>query len=233
MSTNKNRIVEEFFHAGRRCVIAMGGAWLGNYCGYVEAGGPVEEEHAIDVHGGVTWCENRLPWERNATGLWVGFDTCHAGDQIRNHKGETIKGFEGGVFRDLDYTRDETKRLAEQLAKRRQSVFKSREELVAWCSNLLRRASESDDDAATVADGLAREGHPAWGTDWSEYLSRHDVWLIAHSEWRLKQRRLDDKIKVVQHGRGVRLTDGDGLDVYCVTMEEVDDSIASWELRNR
>jgi hypothetical protein len=79
--------VEEFTHKGYKCVLQrnFGGAW----CGYVG----IPKEHPIvqhekyadlDVHGGVTWSEDRLPRdeEHSSVTFWVGFDCAHYNDYI-------------------------------------------------------------------------------------------------------------------------------------------------------
>lgn len=109
------RIVEEFEAHGLKCVIAFGGPGLRNYNGYVRAPEGVEfDEHSLDVHGGVTWDDWHLPWDDwdgRGDHRWLGFDTAHAGDATPG-----LPGFEGGVFRDIDYVRAECVRLAEQLS---------------------------------------------------------------------------------------------------------------------
>lgn len=94
-------------------------SFRGFRCGYVrlpegcrmdreiEAGSYPE----FDVHGGVTWCERRLPWDPDdATGpLWIGFDCAHAGDQAHGLQ---------GVLRSLDYVLAECEKLAGQIRER-------------------------------------------------------------------------------------------------------------------
>jgi hypothetical protein len=108
-----DRIVDEFESHGLKCVIALGGPALQNYCGYVQAPeGLTFTDEQFDVHGGVTWSHNRPPWEeQDGDRWWLGFDTCHAGDEVRG-----LPVSLGGVFRDFDYVYDECVHLASQLA---------------------------------------------------------------------------------------------------------------------
>jgi hypothetical protein len=115
-SLNHDRVVDVFEAHGLRCVIALGGPLLRNYNGYVEApAGANGSDESFDVHGGVTWSDWRLPWEEeDGERWWLGFDTSHAGDAV---PGLSSIGIETtGIFRDVDYVRDECIKLASQLA---------------------------------------------------------------------------------------------------------------------
>jgi hypothetical protein len=119
-SLSHDRVVDVFEAHGLRCVIALGGPMDRNYNGYVEAPAGVEtSDGSLDVHGGVTWSDWRLPWEAECGDRWwLGFDTAHAGDAV---PGLSSIGIETtGIFRDVDYVRDECIKLASQLAEKGQ-----------------------------------------------------------------------------------------------------------------
>ena len=110
-SLNHDRVVDVFEAHGLRCVIALGGPLLRNYNGYVEApAGDRDSDESFDVHGGVTWSDWRLPWEEDGDRWWLGFDTAHAGDAVPG------LSMTAGIFRDVDYVREECIKLASQLA---------------------------------------------------------------------------------------------------------------------
>jgi hypothetical protein len=63
---------------------------------------------SFDVHGGVTFAGKH----KGGADLWhIGFDCSHAGDLTPG-----VSNFGDGEYRDISYVRDETKRLAEQIA---------------------------------------------------------------------------------------------------------------------
>lgn len=118
---------EEFKHAGLPCLLLRNkfGAW----CGYVavRAAHPYygrdtsgEGVTDLEVHGGVTFaghcrgeiCHQPEPGEPDDV-WWLGFDCAHAGDVL---PGLPINTFSDAVYRDINYAREETKQLAEQLA---------------------------------------------------------------------------------------------------------------------
>jgi hypothetical protein len=88
----------------------------------------------FEVHGGVTFCDSasEIDAENKMEGLWlIGFDCSHAYDispgyeaQIKEALGKVIfpenlnRMFENSncVYRDFEYARDETRRLAEQIS---------------------------------------------------------------------------------------------------------------------
>lgn len=130
----------EFEHAGFNCLLHRGG--LGAWCGYVgvpqshpahgidyyvseydrEAPLPDTQKsvNAIEVHGGLTYAEEchgpicHVPnGGEDETLWWFGFDCAHSGDVCPGMDRE----FSGhDRYRDVDYVRRETERLAEQLA---------------------------------------------------------------------------------------------------------------------
>lgn len=107
-----------FTHAGLKCVVRK--SRMGAWCGYVEderlAGfkkpegtlvdGPLGD---LDVHGGVTW----FPWygDEEPWCYRVGFGCSHVGDLV---PGMSYR-HPMDVYRDEDYARDHTCRLAEQV----------------------------------------------------------------------------------------------------------------------
>lgn len=124
---------EEFKHAGLDCLIQRGpmGAW----CGYVAVtpthkwygrpystyceGSDDDPNVVINVHGGLTYsefCGGSIchKTEGDDKAWWFGFDCGHAWDVIPSW--EATLSMPDSVYRDVDYVRNETKRLAEQLA---------------------------------------------------------------------------------------------------------------------
>jgi len=102
-----------FFHEGLLCCVSVTPNY-GHFCGYVRVleSSPFYKKDlyngdydSIDVHGGVTWSEPHLPWEKaekaDPGNWWVGFDTIHGFDDIANWDHESIIA--------------ETKRLAHEL----------------------------------------------------------------------------------------------------------------------
>lgn len=118
---------EEFEHCGYPCLIQRSEG-LFNFCGYV-AVPPGHPDHGkeyndgikVEVHGGLTYsnfCLNNIchtPKEGEPDNVWwFGFDCAHAGDYC-----PAVPYFRGrAIYRDINYVREEVKRLAEQLAKR-------------------------------------------------------------------------------------------------------------------
>jgi hypothetical protein len=112
---------EEFKHAGLDCLLLRGpmGAW----CGYaaVKPGHKLYKkpysEADVRVHGGITYaeeCQGEICHETEEEDKvwWFGFDCAHAFDLV------PLMPFkqDHSIYRDIAYVRDETKRLAEQLA---------------------------------------------------------------------------------------------------------------------
>lgn len=119
---------EEFQHAGFACLLHRGGAY-GAWCGYVGLP-PSHTLHGKDydaanerlpdgVHGGLTYAEEcagaicHVPAPGDPEHLWwFGFDCAHYLDRWPGHWSRA----DYGEYRDIAYVREETKRLAEQLA---------------------------------------------------------------------------------------------------------------------
>lgn len=66
---------------------------------------------AIDVHGGLTYAEKNAPMEEPDGFWWFGFDCAHAGDLLPKY--DWIG--RDGIYRDIDFVRQEIKSLADQL----------------------------------------------------------------------------------------------------------------------
>jgi hypothetical protein len=113
----------DFIHAGFSCFILRN--HTGNWCGYVGVPSThsayLKDYNDVDahVHGGLTYANKcsgvicHIPEPGMSDDVWwLGFDTAHAGDftpAIRRQFGD------GGVYRNMAYTIDETKKLADQL----------------------------------------------------------------------------------------------------------------------
>lgn len=117
---SEDRTVCWFSVGGFRCVIGRGGPSMENFNGYlaIPAGhkwhGKPWHELPCEVHGGITWAEARLPWEKeDGEEHWIGFDTCHAGDLV---PGLSLSNPSCDTFKDEDYVFAELTSLAEQAA---------------------------------------------------------------------------------------------------------------------
>lgn len=104
-------------YKGMLCYIMRGDkAHLnGNLTGYVQlqkdhplVGNPNEDLGMFMVHGGVTFCGTI----RKDKSWWVGFDTAHGGDMLIGFQGPS---FSTGTYKDINYVKKETEKLAEQL----------------------------------------------------------------------------------------------------------------------
>ena len=126
---------EEFHHAGMPCLAVRGR--LGQWCGYaaVTPDHPLhgrcydDELVDLDVHGGLTYsgpcqghiCHTAKPAEADDV-WWFGFDCAHLWDLVPGmlavEKKLNISSSQlpGEVYRDLDYARNEVRKLAEQLS---------------------------------------------------------------------------------------------------------------------
>jgi hypothetical protein len=126
----------EWKHAGLPCLIVRGPA--GALCGYVavppghKAHGVTYQRLEVEVHGGLTYdgpcqeggkiCHKPAPGEPDDV-FWFGFDCSHCWDisPLRDAR-DRLRGwaplrFDGREqYRDLEYVRAQTERLAEQLA---------------------------------------------------------------------------------------------------------------------
>jgi hypothetical protein len=120
----------EFEHSGLPCLLVRGP--LGGWCGYaaVPPGHPLHgtpyNDVDVEVHGGLTYadrCQGHIchvpkPGEPDEV-WWLGFDCGHYTDLL---PGMTKYNFnQDGTYRDVDYVRAETERLAEQLAEKTNS----------------------------------------------------------------------------------------------------------------
>lgn len=117
----------DFIHAGFSCFVLRN--HVGNWCGYVG----VPREHPayeqeyddvnVDVHGGLTYAGKCSPpiCHVPEPGMpddvwWFGFDTGHYDDLSPALSGYRDFVVDYETYRTVAYTRDETERLAEQLA---------------------------------------------------------------------------------------------------------------------
>lgn len=109
---------QQWEHRGLKCVVRRSLS-IGVWCGYVA----VPEGHpafgldiwdsTFDVHGGVTFSNDSLPYEAKDGLWWIGFDTGHAGDILpKVGRPQTP----GATYKDVAYVIQETNRLADQLA---------------------------------------------------------------------------------------------------------------------
>lgn len=126
---------EAFYHAGLPCILHRNTRVTGSWCGYV-AVYPKHPFHKkryseleIDIHGGLTYaaecngdiCHKPKPGEPDNV-WWFGFDCAHGFDlsprmsafQKLMPNPYELTGHE--TYKDINYAREETKRLAEQLA---------------------------------------------------------------------------------------------------------------------
>lgn len=104
---------------GVRCVVRK--TEMKVYTGYVglEPGHPLfgaefpereSELSAIDVHGGITYAADRLPWWKPDGKWWLGFHCAHDGDAIPG-----LAEDEDRVYRDESFAQKEVVRLAKKL----------------------------------------------------------------------------------------------------------------------
>ena len=89
---------------------------VGHWCGYVVSPKSIDgADVVVDVHGGVTWDSDRLPWESRTRGIDVqviGFDCGHPGDASPKN----ASALPGETYRTYEYAKAETIRLAKQVA---------------------------------------------------------------------------------------------------------------------
>jgi hypothetical protein len=113
---------KDFIHTGYSCFILRNGS--GNWCGYVgipsthPSFGKDYDDVPVNVHGGLTYANKcgppicHIPEPGMPDDVWwLGFDTAHSGDASPL----TLLNFKHGVYRNMEYTINETKQLAEQL----------------------------------------------------------------------------------------------------------------------
>jgi len=112
----------DFIHAGFSCFTLRNN--LGAWCGYV--GVPRDHKYYgvryndidVDVHGGLTYsslcsgaiCHVPEPGMPDDV-WWFGFDTAHLMDRLPHREAY----FNSGTYRTLEYTQEETRKLADQL----------------------------------------------------------------------------------------------------------------------
>lgn len=117
---------------GLVCIVLRMPLWSGAINGYVG----VDKSHpsygkdydsvGVQVHGGLTYSREKLHCvDEEVTGplWWFGFDTAHYMD-LKPMQNEIDQKFafnhEGDTYKNLKYVEEETRRLAEQLAKQQQ-----------------------------------------------------------------------------------------------------------------
>ena len=127
---------EEFEHLGLSCIVQRGGS--GAWCGYVGispghrlhgmgysgtydaageyTGSPVAD---LNIHGGITYADKcsgsvcHIPKPGQPEDVWwLGFDCAHYRDLTPTNGDYT--GWDG-IYRDIEWVKEETRRLAEQL----------------------------------------------------------------------------------------------------------------------
>jgi hypothetical protein len=123
---------EAFEYAGLAVRLHRNANTLG-WCGYVglppwhpwvvviDGSGSIDwQKIDAEVHGGLTYGQDRLPYEDpNAPGFlhWLGFDCGHAGDlapAFLNIYSTGLRDYGGDTYRTVEYVRAEATRLAEQ-----------------------------------------------------------------------------------------------------------------------
>lgn len=122
---------EEFKHVGLDCLLNRN--HMGAWCGYVavKPGHPAyrvkymeELLNDVDVHGGLTYsdecqgaiCHVPAPGDPDNV-WWFGFDCGHCFDIVPFFSIDSRwPNFDDSTYKDINYVRNETKRLAEQLA---------------------------------------------------------------------------------------------------------------------
>lgn len=122
---------EDFEHAGYKCLVLRHDE-VGHLCGYaaVPRGHPCYGKHydhlpyedlfTVDVHGGLTHSGEGDGKFWTAGYWWLGFDCAHAYDLVpfmedftKRFMGPSL----GGTYRNFQYARQETKKLADEMAK--------------------------------------------------------------------------------------------------------------------
>lgn len=119
---------ESFTHAGLECHILRQSKGGGHLCGYVELPpdskwnelNSIMWDSPADVHGGITFGPSALTVD--ATRKYIGFDCAHLGDLAPNYYDKHGEIYGQETYRDINYVRKETMRLADQVAKSRQPV---------------------------------------------------------------------------------------------------------------
>lgn len=130
----------EFEYKGYPCVILRAHPkaqnekdWLGSLCGYVALPrehpyyGKGYEQIEIDVHGGLTYCNERLGDLDAGNVWWIGFDCAHLGDLVpaiweMRQRGGILHDIHMAfgersheIYRDIGFVENEIKCLVDQL----------------------------------------------------------------------------------------------------------------------
>ena len=108
----------DFEYKGYKCHIHRNKS-MHFLCGYVEVphgnkyyGNDGED---LNVHGGITWVNNYLPYHKDKSDTWIlGFDCGHAGDYIRMPHSELFQQPEE-IYRTMEYVESEIKQLVDQI----------------------------------------------------------------------------------------------------------------------
>jgi hypothetical protein len=118
----------DFIHVGYSCFIMRNhsGAWCGyvgvpsNHVGYGQDYNEMCEH--VDVHGGLTYADKcrgsicHIPEPGMPDDVWwFGFDTAHYNDKVPGMEFYRFYDKDERVYRNMEYTINETKQLAEQL----------------------------------------------------------------------------------------------------------------------
>ncbi|SRR5712692_3880323 len=115
---------DSFVHVADKDEVAFNGNWIGLMlaaCSPETEAGLLRLDMVLNVHGGLTFSKDHLCGiEDGLLGnlWWFGFDTAHSGD-IRPIQTEIDRKYPnlGNQYRDFEYVIEQTKLLAEQLAK--------------------------------------------------------------------------------------------------------------------
>lgn len=97
-------------------------------CGYVEVdkynqffGNNDYLNYRLDVHGGITYASEHLP-NLNGNSWFIGFDCGHYGDLVIHKNMNVNFGLDNGIYRDMNYVKDQCEKLADQLSQYHISV---------------------------------------------------------------------------------------------------------------
>lgn len=109
---------KDFEYKGYKCHIHRNPSML-FLCGYVEVPNGnkfyAEDGDELNVHGGITWSDDFLPYSDEKTGNWIlGFDCGHAGDYIRMAHSELFQ-LHADIYRTMEYVENEIKQLVDQI----------------------------------------------------------------------------------------------------------------------
>lgn len=108
---DKEPVLCIFNYKGLTCVVTRN--FTLNYCGYVEKLYDVDID-SIKVHGGITFYDSQLGHISEELGnkVFIGFDTCHAGDILIGGIHHLVTH---GKYRSFRYAMKETMNLADQI----------------------------------------------------------------------------------------------------------------------